>query len=157
MRNYELLLIVRAALDDAGVNGVVEAVTELIESHQGEVLATKPWGRRKLAYPIKKQGEGVYFLVRAAISPAALQEIEFSLKLNENLLRYLLVVEMAATKKRGAEPEQASEEVLVDEAPALEETTSVEAVADADNAPAEASDEAEPTVVEDPATTASAD
>ncbi len=151
MRNYELLLIVRATLDDAGVNGVVEAVTELIEAHQGTVLAVKPWGRRKLAYPVKKQGEGVYFLVRTTISPTALQEIEFSLKLNENLLRYMLVKELAVTKKPAVEPEQASD----DEAPAAEESATDEA--DAATTPADASAEVEPDVVENPATTASAD
>jgi len=141
MRNYELLLIIRATLDDAGVNGVVEAVAELIEAHNGDVLATKAWGRRKLAYPINKQAEGVYFLIRTAISPAALQEIEFSLKLNENLLRYMLVKELIKVEEPAAEPEQAS-----DEAPASD-----------DAAPAEVVDDTEPSVAEESASTDSAD
>jgi len=91
MRTYELTFIVQPGVEDDGFPAVVEQVQEWIKAQGGEVLKTDLWGKRRLAYPIRKHREGYYALIQARIEPAALNELEHNLKLNEDILRYLLV------------------------------------------------------------------
>jgi small subunit ribosomal protein S6 len=51
----------------------------------------EPWGRRKLAYPVRKVREGQYVLLRTQLQQQAIGELERNLKLNENVIRHLLV------------------------------------------------------------------
>jgi small subunit ribosomal protein S6 len=91
MRLYELAYIIRPTENDEGVTGVVEKVKGFIQTNNGEVASVDVWGRRVLAYPIEKFREGTYVLVQAKMPPAALGEIERSLKLSEEIIRYLLI------------------------------------------------------------------
>lgn len=129
MRDYELMLIVRSNLDEKGSAAVVEGVVELIKANDGDVAQAKMWGRRKLAYPIDNQTEGIYALLKLTVAPAAIKEIEFNLKLNESLLRYMfvkddginVVEELAETSE-----EAAGEEPVLEEEPVAEEAVSEE-------------------------------
>lgn len=91
MRDYELAFIVRPSIDDEGVTGVVEQVSQYVKSVDGEVTSVNVWGRRALAYPISNHREGVYVLLQAKMPPAALQDLERNLRLSEDIIRYLLV------------------------------------------------------------------
>jgi small subunit ribosomal protein S6 len=91
MRDYELAFIVRPNIDDNGVTAVVDKVSQLVKSANGEVASVDVWGRRNLAYPINNHREGVYVLFQAKMSPSALTELERNLKLSEEIIRYLLV------------------------------------------------------------------
>lgn len=91
MRDYELMLIVRSNLDEKVAVELVDAVAEQFKASGGQVTAIKNWGRRKLAYPINNQLDGIYFLLKVSVAPAAIKAIDFNLKLNENLLRYMFV------------------------------------------------------------------
>jgi small subunit ribosomal protein S6 len=90
---YELVFIAHPELEDEeeGVLALTAKVQEWIEAVGGEVALTDVWGRRRLAYPIRKQTEGTYVLVRASLPRQALVELERELKLSEHILRYLLV------------------------------------------------------------------
>jgi len=90
---YELVFIAHPELEDEeeGVPALTAKVQEWIEAVGGEVALTDVWGRRRLAYPIRKQTEGTYVLVRASLPRQALVELERELKLSEHILRYLLV------------------------------------------------------------------
>ena len=90
-KNYEGLFIIRGDLDDGRVEAVLEEVNGLIAKHGGEISKTDKWGRRKLAYPIKKLNEGVYVIMYFKILPLQLVDLERSLKLYENLLRFLII------------------------------------------------------------------
>ncbi|MHB8086568.1 MAG: 30S ribosomal protein S6, partial [Dehalococcoidia bacterium] len=57
------------------------------------VSETIPWGKRRLAYPIKKQSEGNYVLEKVQIKQTALKELDASLKLTDDVLRYLFIRE----------------------------------------------------------------
>lgn len=91
MRDYELTLIVRPDVEDATLTALLDKVKGLIASAGGQGTQVETWGRRHLAYPIKKVNEGQYFLVRTVLPPQALRELERSLRLTEQVLRFLLV------------------------------------------------------------------
>ena len=91
MRDYELAFIIQPNVDDEGVTGAVEKVTQFVQTVSGEVTSVNVWGRRNLAYPIDNHREGIYVLVQAKLPPSSLPELEGTLKLSEEIIRYLLV------------------------------------------------------------------
>ncbi len=91
MRDYELAFIVRPTIDDEGVTGVVETVSQFVQAINGEVTSVDVWGRRLLAYPINNHREGIYVLFQTKMPPSGLVELERNLKLSEDIIRYLLV------------------------------------------------------------------
>ncbi len=145
MRTYELMLLIRFNPDEAAINKVTEQVAGLIEAKGGQILKTDVWGKRKLAYPIDNQSDGFYVLLNLAVAPSALKDIEFEMKLNENLLRYMFVkneaIDLPESQADEAKDEAASEELAAEaaeEEPAAEEET---ASSEADAEPAAADDE----------------
>ena len=91
MREYEVLYIVRADLDDDKVQDIVKRVNTLIEKSGGSVERTNIWGKRKLAYEVKHQKEGSYVLQDFQIGPDRIPELEAALKITEEVLRHLIV------------------------------------------------------------------
>jgi small subunit ribosomal protein S6 len=91
LRDYEVLYIVRADLDDEKVQDAVKRVNRLIERAGGTVETTNLWGKRKLAYEVKHQKEGSYVLQDFQLEPNRIPELESSLKITEEVLRHLIV------------------------------------------------------------------
>lgn len=91
MRDYEVLYIVRADLDDEKVQDAVKRVNTLIERSGGTVERTNLWGKRKLAYEVKHQKEGSYVLQDFQFDPGRVPELESALKITEEVLRHLIV------------------------------------------------------------------
>jgi len=91
LRDYEVLYIVRADLDDDKVQEVVKRVNTLIERSGGAAERTNLWGKRKLAYEVKHQKEGSYVLQDFRIDPQRIPELEAALKITEEVLRHLIV------------------------------------------------------------------
>jgi small subunit ribosomal protein S6 len=91
LRDYEVLYIVRADLEDEKVQEVVKRVNTLIESSGGAAGRTNLWGKRKLAYEVKHQTEGSYVLQDFQMAPERLPELEAALKISEEVLRHLIV------------------------------------------------------------------
>ena len=89
MRAYEIVYILDAALDQAAVDAKLETFHETLG---GDVTAVDHWGVRQLAYPIHKARTGYYVIVQVKADPTQLPEYERLLKLDEELMRYLLVV-----------------------------------------------------------------
>ena len=92
MRLYEVVYILDAALDESAATAKLEAFHELATAHGGEVSAVDHWGARQLAYPINKQTVGYYVVAHFTAAADALPEFERLLKLDEEVLRYLLVI-----------------------------------------------------------------
>jgi small subunit ribosomal protein S6 len=92
MRLYEVVYILDPALLEDAVTAKVEKIHELATSKGGEVSAIDHWGTRQLAYPINKQTAGYYVVVHFTAAPDALPEYERLLKLDLEVMRYLLVV-----------------------------------------------------------------
>ena len=91
MRNYEGVFIVSPELAPEASKGVVTLVQELIAKNGGRVDGLQEWGKKKLAYKIKKKQEGAYFLVNFQLNPAQTKKFEQTLKLNDQILRFLLI------------------------------------------------------------------
>ena len=91
VREYELAYIIQPELDESGILNLNERVVQVIGEHSGEMLSTEMWGRRTLAYPIKKHFEGHYVLQRFNMFPGGTTEVERFLRLNEDVLRYMML------------------------------------------------------------------
>ena len=93
MPSYELVFILNAKLTEDDFSRVLGKVNDLIIKLGGTVTETNQWGKRRLAYPIKKQAEGNYVLEKVQIKQTALKELDANLKLSEDVLRYLFIRE----------------------------------------------------------------
>ncbi|MBN1375830.1 MAG: 30S ribosomal protein S6 [Dehalococcoidia bacterium] len=91
MPSYELVFILNANLSEDDFTLALGKINDLITKFGGTIDETTQWGKRKLAYPIKKQSEGNYVLEKVQLKQTALKEIDSSLKLSEDVLRYLFI------------------------------------------------------------------
>ncbi len=91
MRLYEVVYILDPALEESAATAKLETFHELATSQGGEVSAVDHWGTRQLAYPINKLTSGYYVVAQFTAAPEALPEFERLLKLDEEVMRYLLV------------------------------------------------------------------
>ncbi len=91
MRNYELMSIFRPDLEDQALQDAVEKLGGLIAARGGEVGSSDVWGRRRLAYPIKDFRDGIYSVSQLKLDPKGADDLERSLQLNDQIIRYLLI------------------------------------------------------------------
>ncbi|MCY4571188.1 MAG: 30S ribosomal protein S18 [Gemmatimonadetes bacterium] len=89
MRTYEIVHILDATLDQAAVHAKLET---FLATLGGEITTVDHWGVRQLAYPIGKARTGYYVVVQVTADPTALPEFERLLKLDEETMRYLIVL-----------------------------------------------------------------
>ncbi|HIC97368.1 MAG TPA: 30S ribosomal protein S6 [Aquificaceae bacterium] len=90
VRFYETVFILKPTLSDEEVKKKVGEVKKFIESKGGEVLHLQDWGNKTLAYPINNFNHGRYFLVRTKTeNPELPNELDFYLKINEDVIRWL--------------------------------------------------------------------
>ncbi len=94
MREYELMLIVSPQAVDDDPDGVSERVSKWITDNGGEVTSVEHVGRRLLAYEIKRHREGNYLLVYFQAPTSALPPLERSIKLDDSIIRHLLLSEV---------------------------------------------------------------
>jgi len=93
MREYELVMITHPELDEAAFNEIVNRVSGWITEAGGEILKTELWGKRRLAYPIRKQTEGQYVLFRTKMDPKVGADLDRNMRFLEPVMRYILVVQ----------------------------------------------------------------
>ena len=91
MRNYEVVIIVQPDLDEPAFAEVVQRVSSWITESGGEVSKTDVWGKRQLAYPIRKYNEGQYFLMNVKMAGTNNVELDRNLRFLEPVIRYMLV------------------------------------------------------------------
>jgi small subunit ribosomal protein S6 len=90
MRKYELVCIVHPDLDEAGFNGIIEKVKGWVGEAKGSVDKIDIWGRKRLAYIIKKQHEGQYVLFTISLPAEATVALDQNLRFQEPVLRYMI-------------------------------------------------------------------
>ena len=92
MRAYELMIIVDGSVDDLVAQQWVTSVTKTIAGAGGSVHGKADWwGKRRLAYPINKKEEGYYFVLNVLAPGGALDELERSLRISDDILRHKLL------------------------------------------------------------------
>lgn len=91
MRDYELVTIWNPDLGEDNVSDALERLTSAVAARGGEVTDTNTWGRRRLAYHINRRAEGIYVVMQLKLEPRRAADLEAQLRLNEDVLRHLLV------------------------------------------------------------------
>ena len=91
LNSYEMVIIVNPDVTDEALSPMIENFSQFITGKGGEVAEVANWGRKKLAYPIKRAMEGSYVLYKFKLDPAATKEVETNLKNSEKVIRYLII------------------------------------------------------------------
>ncbi len=100
MNTYELMLIINPQLTDAEVGEAVEKAKKLIVDSKGEVLAEDRIGRKKFSHAVGKNRDGFYVYLKVKVLPASVKEINHQLKLQDGVLRAMLMKASAEPAKK---------------------------------------------------------
>jgi small subunit ribosomal protein S6 len=122
VRDYELGIVLSPEASEEQTKAILDRVSQVVQSSGGVVVKVNAWGRRRLAYPIERHRDGLYYWLDLSLTPQTVLEIDRNLKVSEEVIRHLIV-------KRDPK--------------AVAQQRAREALAEA-NAPAEAEAEAEP-------------
>lgn len=87
MRHYEVMVILDPELDERTIAPSLDAFLSVIKKDGGTVEKVDIWGRRRLAFEIKKKSEGIYAVIDLSAEPASVIELDRQLNLNESVLR----------------------------------------------------------------------
>ncbi len=91
MRQYEMMIILDPEIDDRQVPAALERYLTVVKNDKGTIDNLDVWGRRRLAYDIKKRSEGIYAVVNFTSEPATAKEMDRQLNLSESILRTKLL------------------------------------------------------------------
>lgn len=91
MRHYEVMVILDPSIEERNVGPQLDNYLNVIRNAGGSVEKLDVWGRRRLAYEIKKNAEGIYAVVDLQSTPDAVAELDRQLRLNEAVLRTKVV------------------------------------------------------------------
>ena len=91
MRQYEMMVILDPEVDERTVKPSLEKYLAVVTNDKGTVDNLDVWGRRRLAFPIKKKSDGVYAVINFTSESATAKELERQLGLNETILRLKLL------------------------------------------------------------------
>ena len=92
MTKYEIMFIVRPDMEEAEIKNTAEAMKKVLTDAKAKVVDEKAMGQKELAYEIKKYTTGYYYLLVVEASKEAEQEFNRVARINENLLRHLIVI-----------------------------------------------------------------
>lgn len=93
MKNYELLSIFKPSLDSEELDKVVDKISEEVKSYNGTVSSVEKMGRKKLAYDVQGYRDGFFATIVLSIPAETVVDFKRSLKLNENVLRFMFMEE----------------------------------------------------------------
>jgi small subunit ribosomal protein S6 len=90
-RDYEIGFIINPEAAEDEVKKVIDSVVEIVKNAGGSIENVDEWGRRKLAYAIRRHHEGIYIFITVAVSGPAIFDIERRLKLSEKVMRFVIL------------------------------------------------------------------
>ena len=91
MRKYEIMFIVRPDMEEAEITKTAENLKKVLENQKAKMVEEKAMGPKELAYEIRKFKTGYYYLFIVEATPEAVAEFDRVVRINENLLRHLIV------------------------------------------------------------------
>ena len=109
MRNYETVVIMDPTVGDEKAAAEVDRAQSIIASNEGEVIDVQKWGKRKLAYEIKKRREGLYTVIKFSGEGSTVSELERAFRMSESVLRFMTVVDLSPAKEETDEGEGGEE------------------------------------------------
>ncbi len=145
LREYETLYIVAPDLSEDEQKGVIDGLNDIVTKAGGEIIKSEVWGKRRLAYPIKKRTDGVYVLLRTKGGSNLNRDVDTFIRRTPGILRHLTTVvtkqqlneearQRDLTAKRAEEARLAAEAAAKREAEAAEARAAAEAAGVAENA-----------------------
>lgn len=90
MRKYEIIFIVKS-LEEEPTNNVIEKFEKLIAANGGKIDKEDRWGKKRLAYEIKKESEGFYVIFYVTCEPACVDECDRVMKITDEILKHMIV------------------------------------------------------------------
>ena len=90
MNKYETVFIINPSVEEAGVKELTQKFSDLINS-DGKVESVEEMGKRKLAYEIKKNAEGIYVLINFEANPALIKELERVYRITDEVIKFIVV------------------------------------------------------------------
>ncbi|HLY52701.1 MAG TPA: 30S ribosomal protein S6, partial [Steroidobacteraceae bacterium] len=91
-RDYDLGMIINPEVGDEQARAIVDRVTNTVTANGGQVVRVNAVGRRRLAYPIERHRDGLYFFFDLMLQPASVAELERTLHVNEDVIRHLMLL-----------------------------------------------------------------
>lgn len=91
MRKYEAMYILKPTLEEEAIDAAITRFEEVVKNSGGENVKIDRWGKRRLAYEVDGINEGFYVLMNFASESAAAQELERLLKINDDIVRHLVL------------------------------------------------------------------
>lgn len=116
LRDYEAVFVFDSALEESAIGEKLDRYHGLATTAGGEITTVDHWGKRQLAYQIRDKDNGYYVVSHFNAEASALPELERALKLDEQLLRYLIVINEGElktspfTEKPAGEGEEGSDD-----------------------------------------------
>ncbi|WP_030059642.1 MULTISPECIES: 30S ribosomal protein S6 [Streptomyces] len=87
MRHYEIMVILDPSVEERAVSPLIENFLTVVRNGGGKVEKVDTWGRRRLAYEINKQSEGIYSVIDLKATPEVVKELDRQMGLSESVLR----------------------------------------------------------------------
>lgn len=92
MNKYEMMVIVRPDLNEEEKKNVFDQIADVISKNEGSIASAGVWAeKRRMYFPIKKQQEGIYYLVNFTLPSDGVSKLKYAYKLNEAILRVLIL------------------------------------------------------------------
>jgi small subunit ribosomal protein S6 len=111
LKRYETIFIVQIDLPTDELNSLIERYRAIVTALKGTIIKVEKWGKRKLAYEIKKQSNGYYVMIDFAGKSAIIDELERNFKIDDKILKFMTImkdgnVDLAALEKEKQEESQ---------------------------------------------------
>ncbi len=90
MNKYESVIIINPSVDEEGVKALEKKFTDLI-NNDGKVEAVEEIGKRKLAYEVKKNTEGIYVVFKFEAKPTVIEELERNYRITDEVIKFITV------------------------------------------------------------------
>ncbi len=111
MKRYEVIAIVKTDLTEEDIAAIMEKSSNIITDRKGVIAKAEKWGKRRLAYEIKKQKDGFYFFIDYAGNGSIVAEMERNFKIDDRILKFMTVTKEGAVTREGMDAEVAAAEV----------------------------------------------
>lgn len=98
-QTYELVVLFSPELNDHDFHQHQDTLVSMINRYDGKIVSTDVWGKKVLAYPIQKFTEANYVFYEVTLDRSKVAEVDKELRLNENVMRYLLVTQEKKQEK----------------------------------------------------------
>jgi small subunit ribosomal protein S6 len=126
---YESAVLINAALDDEQINNLITRIKETIVNNGGEIRETENWGRKRLAYMVKKSKIGYYIIFRFDAPSSIVSKLERFYTLDEYILRFLtILLDNDALQQLEKNKKQALSDIVAEEIPVVTEDIKIKEV-----------------------------